>query len=243
MSNYVSIVDMVQHIHDESQRVMNGTVHENDWFFYHDALSLMKAKECKEWMKDNNILHRWILPLNGLNSGTAYADHPVGNSPELMPLDCSLFSNLHLAVDEHVRATEHLEKEDQNKFSLVSVKHGVRAYLRILQPSDDPNVGVPTSKRICEDVRGWLSNLQVVYNAGGAMVEKLVDRNGKRAQVFLATGTRGGRRVKGQGKSKINCDRRGWMHQNALESKDIMISECVKKAKKLHKTDVATISE
>ena len=127
-----------------------------------------------------------------MNSGTAYADYPVGNLPELMPLDCSLFSNLHLAVDDHVRATTNLDKEDEKKFSLHTIKHGVRAYLRILEPSEDPNVGVPTSKRICEDVRGWLHNLQVVYNVGGVMVQELVEWNGKRKQALHREGTRGG---------------------------------------------------
>jgi hypothetical protein len=37
------------------------------------------------------IYKRWLLPLNGLSTDLkAYVGRPVGNSPELMPLDCSL---------------------------------------------------------------------------------------------------------------------------------------------------------
>ena len=46
MSSYVVITDMVEHIIKESANLMQGTKHKNDWVFYHDALSLMKAKDC-----------------------------------------------------------------------------------------------------------------------------------------------------------------------------------------------------
>ena len=69
---------------------MSGTVHENDWFFYHVALSLMTAKECKSWMERTlsscglNYMQKWLVPQNGLKEGTVYEGRPVGNSPEFM---------------------------------------------------------------------------------------------------------------------------------------------------------------
>jgi hypothetical protein len=42
---------MIEFMVGESQRVMEGTYHEDDWFFYHDALSLMMATQTIEWMK------------------------------------------------------------------------------------------------------------------------------------------------------------------------------------------------
>ena len=34
---------------------MRGTIHENDWYFYHDALSLMTATSMMKWMEDTTI--------------------------------------------------------------------------------------------------------------------------------------------------------------------------------------------
>jgi hypothetical protein len=45
MGPYVSIKDLVEHIVAESIREIEGTEHEEDWCFYHDALLLMTAKE------------------------------------------------------------------------------------------------------------------------------------------------------------------------------------------------------
>ena len=70
---------------------MKGKKHKTDFLFYHNALSLMKAKEFKKWMDENGILKKWLLPVTNLNTKTPYFGHPVGNSPEMMPLDTSLF--------------------------------------------------------------------------------------------------------------------------------------------------------
>jgi hypothetical protein len=47
---------MVEHIVVESARIYKGTKHEYDWMFYHDALSLMTAKETVKWMKEKDYL-------------------------------------------------------------------------------------------------------------------------------------------------------------------------------------------
>ena len=69
---------------------MKGSVHEDDSYIVHDALVLMTAKETINGMKQKGYLHRWLLPLNGLQDGTPYVVRTVGNSPEFMPLDNSL---------------------------------------------------------------------------------------------------------------------------------------------------------
>jgi hypothetical protein len=45
LSQYVCITDMVEHIFVESAKLFKGAKHEHDWSFYHDALSLMTAKD------------------------------------------------------------------------------------------------------------------------------------------------------------------------------------------------------
>ena len=75
---------------NEAEKLMKGSVHEDDFYIVHSALVLMTAKEMITWMKEKGYLHCWLLPLNGLQYGTPCAGRPVGNSPEFMPLDNSL---------------------------------------------------------------------------------------------------------------------------------------------------------
>ena len=49
---------------NESEKLMKGSVQEEDFFIIHDALLLTKSKETINWMKQNEYLHRWLLPLN-----------------------------------------------------------------------------------------------------------------------------------------------------------------------------------
>ena len=67
MKKYVSINQLVQHMYDKTGKVFKGTTHERTWKFYHNALSLMSAKECCLHMEQTGILKRWILPEEGLN--------------------------------------------------------------------------------------------------------------------------------------------------------------------------------
>ena len=75
---------------NEAEKLMKGSVHEYDFYIVHNALVLMTAKETIYGMKEKGYLHRWLLPLNGLQDVTPYAGRPIGNIPEFMPLDNSL---------------------------------------------------------------------------------------------------------------------------------------------------------
>ena len=77
LSPYVCVTDLIDHIIKESQKIMNGTMYEKNWYFYHDALSLMTANQAREWMEkqkhgNKTYLERWLLPFNGMNRGTQY---------------------------------------------------------------------------------------------------------------------------------------------------------------------------
>jgi len=86
MKGFIDVRDMVRHIYSKSKELMKGTKYEDNWFFYHDALSLMKAKDTKDWMENEGILKHWILPEFDLNAERPrYMGHPIENSPELMP--------------------------------------------------------------------------------------------------------------------------------------------------------------
>eukprot|EP00957_Ditylum_brightwellii_P171780 13076823-Ditylum_brightwellii.AAC.1 len=63
----MSINQLAQHMHGKMEKVLKGTTYERTWKFYHDAISLMSAKECHLHMEQTGILNRWILPEEGFN--------------------------------------------------------------------------------------------------------------------------------------------------------------------------------
>ena len=180
LSSNVCITEMVQHIYDESKAYFEDRGIE-DWWFYHDALSLMTAKDTIEWMKTKGIYDRWILPVLGLNSEkdlARYSKAPVGNSPELMPLDCSLNKDLIDALNWHLVVTAHLPEDDPLKFSISTPKRGDHAIKRVLA------AGNPSPKRVVQDINKVVDALFIImeyYN--GAVVPGLGDRKGKRREM------------------------------------------------------------
>ena len=71
-------------------------------------------------MVKNGYLHPWLLPLNGLQCGTPYADHHVGNISEFMPLDNSLnrdilhFLRMRSVLSRYIVDGEETDKEERN---------------------------------------------------------------------------------------------------------------------------------
>ena len=51
MSKFCCITDMFRFIMKESEKLMKGSVHEDNFFIVHDALVLMTSKETITWMK------------------------------------------------------------------------------------------------------------------------------------------------------------------------------------------------
>ena len=88
------MADYIHHLMPESERVMKGTIHEDSWIVYHDALSLMTSNSTKEWMKKKGYHEQWILPtyiwsvwyLHPDNK-RKYKHNPIGNLLEFMPLN------------------------------------------------------------------------------------------------------------------------------------------------------------
>ena len=90
MSKFCCITNLICFMMNEAENLMKGSVHEDDFYIVYNSLVLMTAKETINWMKQKGCLHRWLLPLNGIQDGTPYAGRSVGNSSELLPLDNSL---------------------------------------------------------------------------------------------------------------------------------------------------------
>ena len=103
---------------------MKGTKHEKDWYFYHDALSMMTFVETITWMKEKGYHQRFLLPQLGLLDGTIYHSSIPGDSPELMPLDNTLNKDYDDSAKQHCAVTIDLPVTDKRKFSLDTPKEG-----------------------------------------------------------------------------------------------------------------------
>ena len=193
----VCVTEMVTHMVDVSHAGFSDTKYSDSWMFYHDALSLMTAKSCIEWMKLQKIGNRtyydcWLLPTHGCNAEhKRYAGRPVGDRPEVMAWDCHLNKYVDDAVAHHVSVTCNLTDDDvaadghKLQFSRATPSVQTQAYLRIM----DPETGVsPTPKQIVHDMtRAFTDHLRAIYDAKGTVVPGLGNlRYGRRAVVARA---------------------------------------------------------
>ena len=102
LNKFCDIRDLVTHIYTETEKIFKGTDHENDWYFYHDALSMMTSAPTIAWMKEKGYYDRWLLPKLDLLAGTIYRFSLPGDSPELMPLDNSLNKDVDDSALRHI---------------------------------------------------------------------------------------------------------------------------------------------
>ena len=63
----------------------------------------------------------------------------------------------------------------------------------------------------------------------GMTIIGIGDRNGRRKTGLEVTNRRGGKRVRGEGKSKLKTIKDAWLHEDAIHSKNKLIAECLKK--------------
>ena len=168
------------------EKIMKGSVHEENFFMLHGDLVLMEENKIITWMKENNYFHCWLLPTNGFQDGTAYDGIPIDNCPKFLHLDNSLNIDIwhslhfHCALIRFVIDSEGNDKEERIiLFSLYTSKEICRGLKRIWEPK----MGTPYSARIIQDVDLTLKVLENFYCANGAEVEGLDDRNGHRRKV------------------------------------------------------------
>ena len=234
LSKFTVISDYIDHIFCESKKVMRGTKHQDDWMVYHDALSLMTAKESKDYMREKDYLKRWILPSHDLFEDSPdlanykYAKNPPGNSPEFMPWDTHLNKDLHDAHDEHVLLTRQLPDNHPHKFSGSTPNRIASSYQRLIMLNPKPD-------RIIRDCKRVIESIQAVYDAKGTIVEGLGDRSGRRKEKKGAGETRrGGARSK-----KEFVPKQTYLHETVVATKKQMIADSVRR----HDSESQTVSE
>jgi hypothetical protein len=62
LSGNVCITELVEHIYLHSKEAFRGTIHADNWYFWHNALSLITAKETILWKQEKSIYKHWLLP-------------------------------------------------------------------------------------------------------------------------------------------------------------------------------------
>ena len=77
-------------------RIFKGSTHEDDWCIYHDRLAQWWEPDAQNYLhEDNNFGHRQWRVVGETNGHISkyYQGSLMGDSPELMPLDSSLFND------------------------------------------------------------------------------------------------------------------------------------------------------
>ena len=103
MRDKVCITTLIEHMDTATAKAYKGTIYEKTYMWSHDALSQMVDKTCIKRMNKLGFYHRWLkleMEISDevfwdkegvLVTSRRYSGQPVGNSPELMPLNNSLF--------------------------------------------------------------------------------------------------------------------------------------------------------
>lgn len=231
MTKLRDIRELVEHIVKESTAFFKGTEFENEWFFCHDALSLLTANETQEWMRKEGYIKHWIRPEEKLNSHLgSFANRPPGNNADLMPLDSSLNKDHDDCVIRHVAVTSHLSEDDPRKFSMTTPNRVAHAYKRVW---DHPNVneGSPTSERIVQDIKRTHVALSNVYKSRGLNAKTNVPGHRGTELREQAGERRGGAR-----KKKL-VPMNMWYHEDAR----CTVTDLIAKSKKAFYGDVDAI--
>ena len=114
---FTSIKTLIDWAIDEGNRLFAGTPHANTWVIYHDALSQWWEKGeggAQEYLASRGFEHRQWRARGATNDEIAdnYKDKLMGDSPELMPLDSSLFGDLIEKVAWLVVSTSRMEGDE-----------------------------------------------------------------------------------------------------------------------------------
>ena len=185
------VTELIEHMDRETKKAYIGTPYENDYYWSHDALKQMCDTTCRAWMEEKGYWKRWITPVLECNDVISifcpekqktltckrYAGRPVGNQPELMPLDASLNWDIDCSLNMHVLLTTHLPATHPEKYRKDTPLRISKAIMKLCHPETGV---VPSSRRIVQDCNRVLDSAVKIVEAGGRIVPGLVNRNGHR---------------------------------------------------------------
>ncbi len=167
-----SIKELIDHVIDEGNRLFADTAYANTWMIYHDALPQWWEKGAQHHIRSRGFAERQWKARGDTNDKVAahYRGKLMGDSPELMPLDSSLFSDLIEKVAWLVVATAKMEGED--KFSMATPDEAWRTMVAAWD--------LVPAERILADMSRFTTALDAIIAANGAYVSDADLRNGHR---------------------------------------------------------------
>ena len=168
-----NVCDIMLHVIKEGNRLFRGTPFQRTWIIYHDALSSWWSKGAQDFIAAAGFVTRQCRGLGHTNVGTSYEGKLPGDSPEYMPLDSNLFSDLEVMVRWNVAATYELPRGHADKFDLTTPASAWSAVERSWQYA-------PTSARIVEDIDRVYNAIEEVVKAEGEAVDFTELRHGRR---------------------------------------------------------------
>ena len=181
---------------------------------YHDHLKIFWEKETLEYMKslrckpnDPNDTRTWYDRLIKLeesyatkfNVSSRYWLKLMGDSPELMALDCHLFADIKEGVSRNIAVTYFLNDKDDRKYLATTPAKLYAAIKRTIQ------AGVPTQERIIQDCTRIVDEtIQRIIDAKGCYIDDSIGiRHGQRKQ--LARNTFEDQQAKKEKRQSLGC--------------------------------------
>ena len=170
-----SIKDLIDHTIDEGNKLFADTRFASTWVIYHNALPQWWERSAQDHIRERGFEHRQWRARGATNAAIAthYRNRLMGDSPELMPLDSSLFGDLINKVAWLVVSTA--GAGDEERYSMGTPDRAWRTMV-------DAWELVPEA-RIRQDVGRFVSALDAIIAADGAYVGALDLRNGHRREM------------------------------------------------------------
>ena len=175
----VCITSVMDHVIAEGNRLFADIPFANTWKIYHDALPQWWEKGAQEHMKARGFYDRQWMARGETNAKVGrYKNKLMGDSPELMPLDSSLFSDLIEGIALHVVATAKLPKGE--KYSMGTPDEAWRTMIEVWMTA------VPSPGRIVQDIDRFSTALDRIIAVMGCYVEELDCCHGHRKAMQIA---------------------------------------------------------
>ena len=169
----------------EGNRLFRDMPFKDTWKVYHDALPQWWEKGAQAFMEEQGFKDRqWRC--NGFTNllvAKYYRNKLMGDSPELMPLDSSLFNDLIEGVALHVVGSTTLEKGKRYLMGLPN--DAWRTMCEVWEKA-------PSSARVIQDVDRFLVALHKIIAAEGCYVEEYDAHHGHRKAMQKAVKGGGG---------------------------------------------------
>ena len=176
-----NVIDLIDHVIDEGDRLFAGTPYAATWVIHHDALGQWWTAAAQAHVASRGMQDRQVC-IPGARKTGSYDGKLVGNSPELMPLDSNLFADFVCAIKQHVALTAEYANDDPRKFNLGSPNNTWDAMVQTWN-GDNELSAHPTSARIVHDVFRLPASVDRIIAAKGVVVPDLDNRKGARATV------------------------------------------------------------